>query len=187
MLIKICGIKRLEDIEYVNELKPDYIGFVFAKSKRQVDIYQAIKLKEKLNHKIKAVGVFRNDNIELIKEVLSYNIIDLIQLHGDESDDYIKEIKKFTNKPIIKAYRDSEYAKYSLYDSIDPGKGIEFDYKSVKSNKPYFLAGGINISNIDEALKQNPYCIDVSSGVETDGVKDYLKMKEIIMRCKNYE
>lgn len=187
MLIKICGIKRLEDIEYVNELKPDYIGFVFAKSKRQIDIYKAIELKDHLDSKIKVVGVFRNDNIDLIKEVLSYNIIDLIQLHGDESDDYIKEIKKITNKPIIKAYRDSEYAKYSLYDSIDPGQGIEFDYKSVKSHKQYFLAGGINISNIDEALKQNPYCIDVSSGVETDGIKDYYKMKELIKRCKNYE
>ena len=187
MLIKICGIKRLEDIKYVNELKPDYIGFVVAKSKRQINIYKAIELKDKLNSKIKVVGVFRDDDIELIKNILSYNILDYIQLHGNESDEYIKEIKKLTNTPIIKAYRDSEYAKYSLYDNTDPGKGITFDWKSINTTKPFFLAGGINIDNIDEALKLNPYCIDVSSGVETDGVKDYNKMKELIKRCRDYE
>ena len=164
MLIKICGLKRLEDIEYANLLKPDYIGFVFAKSKRQIDIDLAIKLRNKLNKDIKVVGVFRNDDIELIKEVVKNNIIDLIQLHGDEDDSYILKIKEFTDLKIIKAYRDSIYSDYSLFDNDNPGNGITFDWNKI-----------------------NTYCIDVSSGVETDGVKDFNKMKEIIKRCRDEE
>ena len=187
MLIKICGLKRLEDIEYANILKPDFIGFVFADSKRKIDIDLAIKLRNKLNKDIKVVGVFRNDDIELIKEVVKNNIIDLIQLHGDEDDSYILKIKEFTNLPIIKAYRDSIYSDYSLFDNDNPGNGVTFDWNNINTNKPFFLAGGINIENIDNALKINPYCIDVSSGVETDGVKDFKKMEELIKRCRDEE
>lgn len=187
MLIKICGLRRIEDIEYVNILKPDFIGFVFAKSKRQVSISLASMLKANLDKNIKAVGVFRNDDIELIREAVNKNIIDLIQLHGDEDDSYILKIKEFTNLPIIKAYRDSKYSNYSLFDNDDPGKGIVFDWSKINTNKKFFLAGGINILNIDNALKINPYCIDVSSGVETDGYKDFKKMEELIKRCRDYE
>lgn len=187
MLIKICGLRRLKDIEYANMLKPDFIGFVFAKSKRQININDALILKEKLDKRIKAVGVFRNDDISLIKEATKNNVIDIIQLHGDEDDNYIKEIKKFTNLPIIKAYRDSDLCEFSLFDNINPGNGEIFDWKIIKTNKPFFLAGGININNIDLALRINPYCIDVSSGAETDGYKDYNKMQELIKRCRDYE
>lgn len=187
MLIKICGIRRLEDIEYVNKLKPDYIGFVFAKSKRQINVSFASLLKANLDKNIKAVGVFRNDDIELIREAVRNNTIDLIQLHGDEDDSYILKIKEFTNLPIIKAYRDSKYSDYSLFDNDDPGKGIVFDWNKINTNKPFFLAGGININNIDDGLRLNPYCIDISSGVETDGFKDYKKMEELIKRCRDYE
>ena len=187
MLIKICGLRRAIDIEYVNILKPDYIGFVFANSKRKININEASLLKAKLDKNIKAVGVFRNNDIELIKEAVDNNIIDLIQLHGDEDDAYILKIKEFTNLPIIKAYRDSKYSDYSLFDNDDPGKGIVFDWNNINTKKPFFLAVGININNIHDALKIKPYCIDVSSGVETDGFKDYDKMKELIKRCRNYE
>ena len=107
------------------------------------------------------------------------------QLHGDEDDEYILEIKKFSNLPIIKAYRDSIYANYRLYDNLDPGKGNVFDWNLIKNNKPFFLAGGINIDNVDDAKKLNPFCIDVSSSVETDGFKDYIKMRDFIRKCKN--
>lgn len=187
MLIKTCGLRRIEDIEYANKLKPDFIGFVFAKSKRQVSSDLALILKSRLDESIKAVGVFRDDSIDFIKEIVNKGIIDIIQLHGNESDDYIKELRKYTNLPIIKAYRDSEYAEYSLFDNVEPGTGKKFNWENVKSKKPFFLAGGINISNIDEALKMNPYCIDVSSGIETDGFKDYKKMEELIKRCRDYE
>ena len=92
--IKFCGLFREKDIEYVNELNPDYIGFVFAKSKRQVSIKQAIKLKSKLNTNIKAVGVFVNEDIEKVLEIIDKNIIDIVQLHGNESEEYIKTIKE---------------------------------------------------------------------------------------------
>lgn len=187
MLIKICGLRRIEDIEYVNILKPDFIGFVFANSKRKLEIEEASILKANLDKDIKAVGVFRNNDIELIKDVVNNNIIDIIQLHGDEDDSYILKIKEFTDLPIIKAYRDSKYSNYSLFDNDDPGKGIVFDWNKINTNKPFFLAGGINIDNIDDALKINPYCIDVSSGVETNGFKDFEKMKELIKRCRDYE
>ncbi|MCR5350385.1 MAG: phosphoribosylanthranilate isomerase [Acholeplasmatales bacterium] len=187
MLVKTCGLRRIEDIKYANELKPDFIGFVFAKSKRQVSIDEAKILKDMLDNNIKCVGVFRNDDIKLIKEVLDSNIIDIIQLHGSEDDEYIKEIKSFTNLPIIKAYRDSSLCEYSLFDNVNPGEGIKFDWSTIKSNKPYFLAGGINLDNLNDALNHHPYCIDVSSGIETNGFKDYDKMKEFIKRCRDYE
>lgn len=185
MLVKICGLRRLIDIEYVNELKPDFIGFVFALNKtRTITPDLALELKNKLNKDIKSVGVFRNNDINIIKEVVSLGIIDYIQLHGDESDEYILEIKKFTNLPIIKAYRDSQYADYVLYDNLDPGKGMKFDWNNINTNKPFFMAGGININDIDSVKEYNPYCIDVSSSVEKDGYKDYNLMKKFIEKVR---
>jgi len=186
MFVKICGLRREIDIDYVNELKPDFIGFIFAPNKvRTVNPEFAKILKDKLDKDIKAVGVFRNNDLNDIKKVLDLNIIDLIQLHGDEDDEYIINVKKMTNLPIIKAYRNSEYADYILFDNMDPGKGNMFDWNIIDRKKPFFLAGGISIDNIDIAIKQKPYCIDVSSGVETSGFKDYDKMKELIRRCRN--
>ena len=186
MLIKICGLTRPIDIDYVNELKPDYIGFIFALNKRRtITIDKAKELKKKLDKNIKVVGVFLNNDINYIKQIVDEGIIDLIQLHGNEDDNYIKEIKLFTNLEIIKAYRISKYANYVLYDNVEPGLGIKICYDNLNKEKPFFLAGGIDISNIDEAIKENPYCIDISSGVESNGFKDYEKIKEVIRRCKN--
>ncbi|MBR6072613.1 MAG: phosphoribosylanthranilate isomerase [Acholeplasmatales bacterium] len=185
MLVKICGLRRNEDIEYANILKPDFIGFVFALNKvRTITPSKAEELKDKLDSNIKVVGVFRNNDISLIEEVVKLGIIDYIQLHGDESDEYILEIKKFTNLPIINAYRDSKYCDYVLYDNIDPGKGMKFDWNIINGDKKFFIAGGINIDDIDNIKKLNPYCVDVSSSVETNGYKDYNKMKEFIERVR---
>ena len=109
----------------------------------------------------------------------------MIQLHGGEDDDFIKEIRSFTDMPIIRAYKDSEYADYLLFDNDDPGKGQMFDWSKIQNHKPFFLAGGITLDNLSEAKKLNPYCIDVSSSVETDGFKDYNKMKEFIRGCRD--
>ena len=185
--IKICGLKRKEDIEIVNKYLPDYIGFVFAENrKRTINVSTAKELYNMLNHNIKAVGVFLNQDIDYINKCLPY--IDLIQLHGNEDERYIEELKKITNKPIINAYRDDNNADYLLLDNINPGSGVPFDWNTIERyNKPVFLAGGININNIQEALMINPYCIDCSSGVETDGLKDELKIKEIISKVRLYE
>lgn len=185
MYVKICGLRRLEDIEYANKLKPDYIGFIFAeKSKRRIDFNEALKLKEKLDKDIKAVGVFLNQDIEYVIEASRLHIIDLIQLHGDESDSYIKELKERTNLEIINVYRESIYADYVMYDNKDAGSGIYQELSYKKGQKPIFLAGGISISNLDEIKKQKPFCVDVSSSVETDGFKDYKKMEEFIRRVR---
>ena len=189
--IKFCGLFREKDIEYVNKLNPDYIGLVFAKSKRQVSIKQAIKLKSKLNTNIRIVGVFVNEDIEKVLKILDKNIIDIVQLHGIESEDYIKTIKGRSTKEVIKAIKVSCFedievwkdscADYLLLDS-GQGTGRTFNWDNIQGlNRPFFLAGGLNLENINEAiLKIKPMAIDISSGVETNGVKDFEKMKEVI-------
>jgi len=194
--IKICGLKRIEDINYVNECKPDYIGFVFAGTKRKISFEKAVLLKSSLSKDIKAVGVFVNEPIENIIQMTNRGIIDIIQLHGDEDEDYIKELKSQTDKPIIKAIRvkdkediyraDELNVEYLLLDTYSKdeygGSGIPFNHDIIpKVKHKYFLAGGININNIKDVIAStDAYCIDVSSSVESDGIKDYNKIKDII-------
>lgn len=194
--IKICGLSRLEDIEMVNELMPDYIGFVFAKSKRQVNDLRAKKLKKELKCEIKAVGVFVNDNIKRIINLCKMGTIDMVQLHGDEGDDYINELRSQITAPIIKAvpvrgYCDIRNAEksacdYLLLDSYSQGQrggtGKTFDWDVISHiSKPFYIAGGINVNNILQVISQvKPYAIDVSSGVETDGYKDKEKIHKLI-------
>ena len=195
MKIKICGLFREEDIDFVNEAKPDYVGFVFAKSHRQVSKETAQKLKNKLDKNILAVGVFVNEDINKIAEICNENIVDLVQLHGDEDDNYINELKKVCNKKIIKAVKVKKgediirwrncQADWLMFDA-GKGEGKTFDWSVLKNFiRPYFLAGGINENNIAQAIKMNPYCIDVSSGVETNKLKDKDKILNIVRRVKN--
>ena len=189
MKIKICGLSRECDIDYVNEALPDYAGFVFAESKRKVSISQAFTLSRRLNPSIKAVGVFVDHEISFIRDILDRGIIDIVQLHGHESDEYISAV----GAPVIKAIRLNDNrecydcpADYILFDSPLAGSGSTFDWRLIpKIDKPFFLAGGINTGNIREALKLNPYAIDVSSGVETDGRKDRDKILEIVRSVRN--
>ena len=188
--LKICGLRRLEDIEYVNELKPDYIGFILTKGfRRSIDRDTAKMLKSHLSKDINAVGVFVNEKKENIDYFLKNGIIDTVQLHGDESNDFCKSI----DAPVIKYFSPKSFEKvgeydvdYFLFDS-GTGTGKEFDWSSVpKVEKPFFLAGGINKDNISRAVETvKPYCIDLSSAVETNGVKDYNKIKEITEIMKN--
>lgn len=202
--IKICGLMRDNDIQAVNAALPDYIGFVFAKSRRQIDEKRAAAMKACLNPSIKAVGVFVNESMKRITKLCDSQVIDLIQLHGDETEDYIKDLKYFVSNKIIKAVRvrsteDIERAMllpcdYLLLDAYYEGKyggiGKAFDWSLIPIiSKPFFLAGGIHSDNIARAIeKHNPYGIDVSSGVETDGYKDPEKIMEIVARARqNYE
>ncbi len=190
MKVKICGLSREEDIDYVNEIKPDFIGFVFAKSRRQVTLEKAQLLKNKLNEDIPSVGVFVNEDIDFIVELVNLHIIDYVQLHGQEDDNYIQSLKNKINVPLIKAMNIANYRQcdvdYYLMDSPVAGSGKTFDWKLLpKMDKPYFLAGGINLNNLDEALKQDCFGIDLSSGVETNGVKDKDKIKEVVRRVHN--
>ena len=194
--IKFCGIKRIEDIDICNELKPDYIGFVFFdRSKRFIKPIDAKTLKEKLDRSIKSVGVFVNEEIDKIVEIVNEGIIDLVQLHGDEDDEYIRHLKEKTKTPIIKAFKilskndiigaNESIADYVLLDS-GAGTGMIFDWELIKGIKrDYFLAGGLDANNVAEAIeKLNTFAVDVSSGIETDGYKNKNKMIEFIKKVR---
>ena len=192
--IKICGLKRLEDIEIVNKYKPDYIGFVFADSKRKVSHDLAFEMKNNLASNIVSVGVFVDADIDEIVELFDMGVIEIAQLHGLESEDYIRNLKENTNYElkIINAiemsdekalleYEDS-LSDYLLLDS-GKGSGKTFDWSLIRKDltKDFFLAGGINISNVNSAIEEfNPFAVDLSSSLETDGFKDENKIKEIM-------
>ena len=170
--IKICGLFREYDIDFVNEAKPDFIGFVFAKSRRQISKETAQKFKSKLDKNILSVGVFVNEDIKKIVEICSGNIIDFVQLHGDEDDNYIMQLKKVCNKKIIKAVkvktaediicRRNTIADFLMFDG-GQGEGKTFDWSLLKNFiRPFFLAGGINVENVNEALKLKPFLSGVA-------------------------
>lgn len=206
--IKICGLKRQEDIKYVNEFKPDFIGFIMASDypKRYVDDERAAKLKSMLSKDIKTVGVFVNDDLSHIVKVCGEGTIDMVQLHGEEDAEYIMALNKMTDVPVIKAVRvrttddiieAQKYpADYLLLDTYvkgaHGGTGRAFDrtlippdmineHQSCGDIKPYFLAGGLGEDNLADAIKEcRPYAVDLSGSVETDGVKDREKIRKVI-------
>ena len=201
--VKICGIKNLQDVQAVNRHKPDFAGFVFYPlSKRYVSLIVARRLKAALNKHIKTVGVFVNAPVEEIAAAAEMGIIDLVQLHGDEGNAYIAELKKICKLPIIKAVRvqdesdikraDYYNCDYLLFDTYSQsaygGTGRQFNtqlLKGVKIHKPYFIAGGLNAENVRHAIKGlKPFAADVSGGVETDGGKDAAKIKAFIKQVK---
>ena len=205
--VKFCGIRRTEDIEAVNRLKPDLAGFVFAKSKRQVTKEQAAALKELLDPGIKTVAVLVNMPVEEAAALANTGIADLLQLHGDEDAAYIAKLKTLTGAKIIKAIRlrsgdpeanaklltEAAQADYYLFDTFVAdtygGTGKTFSLsllKGMRIDKPFFLAGGLDADNVaeiigqvqkDETLRPNFYGVDVSGGIETDGYKDTVKME----------
>ena len=192
MKIKICGLTRPEDIACVNRLLPDYIGFVcWPGSRRFVSEEQAARLKAALSSEIRAVGVFVDAPVEEITALLQKGVIDMAQLHGEESEEDVCRIRELTGKPVIRAVkvgcrRDVEEwqgsaADYLLFDS-GMGSGRTFDWNLLKEVKrPYFLAGGLGADNLEQVLAQvQPYGVDLSSSVETGGYKDPQKMRRVM-------
>ena len=209
--IKICGLRRLEDIEIVNKYKPDYIGFVFAESPRKVSFEEARELSGLLSEDIVPVGVFVNEHMKLIVDLFKEGIIEIAQLHGDEDEKYIKDLKdksiEETGKeiPVINAieikddidfndtvlkWRDS-LSDYFILDS-GKGSGKTFNWDLIDKDSEFFknsifLAGGLNSENLTSAIEEfNPFAVDLSSSVETDGFKDEEKIKEIIEIVDTY-
>lgn len=187
--IKLCGLSRIHDIEVANRLSPDYVGFIFAKkSKRFVSYDKITGLKLKLSPQIKSVGVFVDENIDIIENLAKNSLIDVIQLHGNEDESYIRALRLRTGVPIIKAFRidtaddvekaSNSTANHVLLDAGEGGTGNSFDWNLLKNIQiPYFLAGGLNPENVSDAIRKlKPYGVDVSSGIETDGLKDSDKM-----------
>lgn len=190
--VKICGLTRPEDIQAANEYKPDYIGFIFDSTRRRyVPPKSAAKLKCLLSPAIAAVGVFVNEAKENVADLLNQNLINIAQLHGQETEEEIRWIKEQTGRQVIKAvsvqsradisrWADS-HADYLLFDNGAGGTGRTFDWTLLFGyTKPFFLAGGITIDNLPSALAKGAYAVDISGGAETDGLKDPAKIAEII-------
>lgn len=191
--IKICGLFRERDIDYVNQYLPDYAGFVlnFPKSRRSLSPEKAGKLVRLLNPGILAVGVVVDQPLETAAELLNQGVADILQLHGSEDEAYIRALREKTGREIWKAFcvrspADLERAKNNPADMLvldnGQGTGEAFDWSLLSGfDRPYFLAGGLNPQNVVRAVKQlSPYGIDLSSGIETDGVKDKGKLSSVI-------
>jgi len=201
MKIKICGLFREQDIDYVNEARPDYAGFVFAESRRKVSQEFAAQLRRRLSDDIVPVGVFVDAPIADIAALYHENVIAIAQLHGTEDDDYITRLKAASasggGKPVevIKTIKSAELeqnappaaaADYYLIDS-GAGSGRSFNWEllhSFKFEKPWFLAGGLGLDNIEQAMAFDPFALDISSGAETDGIKDREKIVQLVSMVK---
>lgn len=194
--IKLCGMRRAEDIAAANELQPDYIGFVFAKkSRRCVAAETAAALKSLLRPGILAVGVFVDEDAETAAGLLNEGVIDLAQLHGHEDEKYISRLRRLTDRPIIRAFRvasrdDVRKAEMSPADLVlldaGAGGGTVFDWELLRGmQRPFFLAGGLDPGNVGQAVHDiRPFGVDVSSGIETDGAKDPIKMRAFVAAVK---
>lgn len=192
--IKICGLRRREDILAVNEAKPDYCGFIieFPSSFRSVTADEVRELVKELDPEIRPVGVFVNAPMELVRTLLDDGTLALAQLHGQEDESYIRELKTYTDKLIIKAFsiktaEDIEKAlqspaDYILLDQGSGGTGKTFDWSLIPEiERPFFLAGGIGALNMKQAICEiRPYAVDLSSSVETEKWKDPKKIRQVV-------
>jgi phosphoribosylanthranilate isomerase len=187
--IKFCGMVRPEDISYVNTVLPDYIGFVFAPGrKRTVTKEDAARLRQPLDKRISAVGVFVDEQQPVVLDLLEHGIIDVCQLHGNESEEYVRSIREASGRPVMRAFlirstQDLKRAYDSCADMIlldgGKGEGRTFDWKLLSGfDRPFFLAGGLDAYNVAEAIDRlHPYGVDISSGIEKDGKKDLSLMR----------
>ncbi|MCX7747520.1 MAG: phosphoribosylanthranilate isomerase [Clostridia bacterium] len=208
--VKICGLKRPEDISFVNKYLPEYVGFVFAKSKRQVDAGLVAQLVKNLDPRIKKAGVFVNEDVGRIISTVKECGLNIVQVHGDETVETVallkEELKKTSNGQVeiwkavrvkdaaslkgVEEYKVNHILLDAFVEGSYGGAGKTFDWKLASEASKYgklILAGGLTIENVFEAIKTaSPYCVDVSSGVETDGFKDEMKIRDFILRVRNY-
>lgn len=206
--IKLCGMMKPCDIEYANRVKPDFVGFIFANTRRKISAAQAKQFRKALDAGIPAVGVFVNEDISVIVSLVQDGCIDMIQLHGEEDADYIRRLREVCDVPVIKAVKVQTVEQirqaaalpvdYLLLDTyrkgVLGGTGEAFDWELLREakaaagdtaegelfGKPYFLAGGLHAGNLREAAELGSYGLDISSGIETDGSKDFTKMVEVM-------
>ena len=203
------------DIEYANRVKPDFVGFIFANTRRKISAAQAKQFREALDAEIPAVGVFVNEDISVITSLVQNGCIDLIQLHGEEDADYIRRLREVCDVPVIKAVKVQTVEQirqaaalpvdYLLLDTyrkgVLGGTGEAFDWELLREakaaagdtaegelfGKPYFLAGGLHAGNLRAAAALGSYGLDVSSGIETDGSKDFTKMVKVMELVRKFE
>lgn len=190
--IKIGGLSRLEDVDFVNEAMPDYAGVVLCRRfRRGIDFEEAKAIRKRLNSNIPLVGVFVNDRFTDALVALRQGIVDIVQLQGTESEEYIQDLKFMSRKPVIKAcqmdslsvvpYMVGSGADYILMDS-KPESGKTFDWSMVKNvTRPFILSGGLNPDNLEHAIKTvQPWGVNLSDGVMTDNVMDRQKILKAV-------
>ena len=194
MKIKICGLFTDEGIDFVNEAKPDYAGFVlnYPKSHRNISLDEAERLAKRLISEIQSVGVFVNADIEYIEDAANRGIIDIVQLHGSETAEYIAKLKKRVSLPIIRAVKpngskiEALGADFLLLDS-GKGTGKPFDHTLIRPDKievPFFIAGGLTPEAIPALAEFKPFGADISGGVETDGQKNRDKILAAVRNAR---
>lgn len=197
--IKLCGMFRDCDIDYVNEAQPDYIGFIvmFPKSHRNIDLKTALRFKKRLSPSIKSVAVSVDAPVELFAEFAKSGAADILQLHGNENAQYIAELRRLTDVPLIKAIKVTNFADIEKAQALDvdfllldsgTGSGRPFDHSLIDRNKitkPFFLAGGLTPENLAQAaLETRPYAVDLSSGIETNKLKDREKILAAVKEAR---
>lgn len=187
--IKMCGLRRTEDIRFANQIMPEFVGFVFAEnSKRCISPETAAQLRWELDYRIASVGVFVDAPVSFVADLARREVIDMVQLHGSENSSYISKLRSLVDVPIIQSFRvsspyDIECAALSDADFVlldsGTGSGKSFDHSLIKGlSRPYFLAGGLTPENVGEAVAElSPYAADASSSLEIDGVKSFERMK----------
>ena len=197
-VVKICGIRSLADAERAVELGAEYLGFIFAESPRKIDQADARQIRKRIGSSARIVGVFKDQDLQVVNDIADALRLDFVQLHGSESPDYCKAI----NAPIIKAVELdqnstpdlSEYLVHAFLFDRPKSKSDDKLWleKTVKEQKeylerwrPFFLAGGLNSENLNLALSIDPYGVDTASGVESSpGVKDHVKLENFLAAAR---
>ena len=198
--VKICGLRRPEDVDFANRLRPDVVGFVFAAgSRRRVTPEEALALRRRLDRGIVAAGVFVGDAPEAIAAIVAGGAIDAVQLHGPDGDEeriaalralvpgvsLVRAVKVRSADDLAEA--EASAADLVLLDA-GAGDGRTFDWRLLAERplrRPFFLAGGLHPGNVAEAVRLvRPYGVDTSSGVETGGFKDFAKMQQFIAEAR---
>jgi len=201
--IKICGIKREDEVAIINQFPVSYAGFIFAQSRRQVDANRCIELAKDLRKDIKKVGVFVNEPIDHLLEIITTCQLDIVQLHGDETVEYIRKIdipvwktipvKDEESLQLATVYKDAVAGILfeTYHEKLRGGTGTTFDWnilKQIEEQQEYamILAGGINPENIGQAIRHvTPDILDVNSGIEEEGFKTYNRIKKLFEEINN--
>jgi phosphoribosylanthranilate isomerase len=184
--IKICGLMTIDDINAVNQARPDLAGFIFAGGRHHLELDQALKMRQALDKNIPSVGVFVNATLEEILTVFNSGAISMVQLHGQEDETLVETLRSH-DIPVINVFKPNNLnpdtqADYIMLDSgSGDGKLVDWQELQIKTNKPLIIAGALDINNVAEAIKTiQPEYVDLSRGVETNGVKDPKKINQIV-------
>ncbi|WP_125771403.1 phosphoribosylanthranilate isomerase [Companilactobacillus furfuricola] len=187
--IKICGLMNLDDIKAVNQAKPDLAGFIFAKGRHHLELCQALQMRKALDPQIKSVGVFVNAPIHEMLQAVESGAVSMIQLHGQETEDTVKQIQA-RNIPVINVFKPDliDLNTVANYIMIDSGSGngqlIDWQNLQITTNKPLFIAGALDQDNLEKTIETvHPDLVDLSRGVETNGQKDPEKILNIVSKA----